>query len=312
LDILARHEAPILHPEEADHTAAGYLGREILLIDQQSDPPLEPGRWYVNVVESMAIDDAEFTIYASLDPAPPQPLVAIPAAPPTPDGKQRALYAAVDLTTGSYAGSGVIVSPAGLILTNHHVVAEAIVAAEARRQEQTNRENGRDAATSDDVIVAVTLDPRHPAVEMFRGEVIEYDEKKDLALVQVTRGYYGQPLPQEYRFPHVELGEPEILQIGDPLFVVGFPAVGDLRNRPAVTLTRGIVSGFSDVTNIKTDAAISGGNSGGGAFDENWRLIGCPTYTVSGQDGDYGQLGYVVSLRAMPESWKRHFEGDRP
>jgi S1-C subfamily serine protease len=160
----------------------------------------------------------------------------------------------------------------------------------------------------DDVIVAVTVDPRHPPVEMFRGEVVEYDEKEDLALVQVTRGYYGQAVPEEYRFPFVELGDPDELEIGDPLFVVGFPAVGDLRNRPAVTLTSGIVSGFSGANNIKSDAHISGGNSGGGAFDKDWRLIGCPTYTVSGYDGDYGQLGYLVSLKALPDSWRKRLK----
>jgi hypothetical protein len=305
LDVLANHEEQILHPEDADHTSAGSVGREILVIDADSDPPLSAGRWYVNVVESSAIDEAEFTIYASLDRNPPQPLLTIPAPPPTPDGKWRALYAAVDLTTGAYSGSGVLVTADGLILTNHHVVAEAVVAAEARRQEQSAApSNGAAVPALDDVIVAVTVDPRHPPVEMFRGEVVQYDEKSDLALVQVTRGYYEQPVPQGYRFPYVEIGEPAELQIGDPLYIVGFPAVGDLRNRPAVTLTSGIVSGFSGPDNIKSDAPISGGNSGGGALDRNWRLVGCPTYTVSGYDGDYGQLGYVVSLNAMPKEWR--------
>jgi hypothetical protein len=311
LDVLVRYEEQVLHPEDADHTSAGSVGRESLLIDGDSDPPLSAGRWYANVVESTAIDEAEFTIYASLDLDPPEPLLAIPAPPPTPDGKWRALYAAVDLTTGAYSGSGMIVTADGLILTNHHVVAEAVVAAEARRKEESPAAASSGAAVPalDDVIVAVTVDPRHPPVEMFRGEVVEYDEKEDLALIQVTRGYYGQPVPKEYRFPFVEMGDPDELEIGDPLFVVGFPAVGDLRNRPAVTLTTGIVSGFSGAHNIKSDAHISGGNSGGGAFDQNWRLIGCPTYTVSGFDGDYGQLGYVASLRAMPPEWRKRWEG---
>jgi S1-C subfamily serine protease len=310
LDVLASFEEQILHPEDADHTSAGSVGREILVIDADSDPPLAPGRWYVNVVESSAIDEAEFAIFASFDRQPPEPLLAIPAPLPTPDGKRRALYAAVDLTTGAYSGSGVLVTADGLILTNHHVVAEAVVAAEARRQGQstTAQSNGAAVPALDDVIVAVTVDPRHPPVEMFRGEVVEYDEKEDLALVQVTRGYYGQPVPEAYRFPFVEIGEPAELQIGDPLYIVGFPAVGDLRNRPAVTLTSGIVSGFSGPMNIKSDAPISGGNSGGGAFDRDWRLVGCPTYTVSGYDGDYGQLGYVVSLEAMPAEWRKRME----
>lgn len=313
LELLALREAQILHPEDASHAAAGAVGREILVIDRHSDPPLAPGRWYVNVVESLAIDEADFTLYATLDGAPPAALLPLGASPPATEDRTRALYASVSLTTGSSGGSGVLVSPTGLILTNQHVVAEAIVAAEARRQTSARRsgENGAAQAPAlDDVIVAITLDPRYPPVEMFRGDVIEHDEKLDLALVQVTRGYYGQLIPDEYRFPFVRLGRTEPLEIGDPLHVIGFPAVGDLRNRPAVTLTRGIVSGFSGPTSIKTDALISGGNSGGGAFDHDWRLIGCPTFTVAGYDGDYGQLGYIVSIDALPDSWRKHIRSD--
>lgn len=308
LDVLARHGSQLLHPEDADLTAAGRVGREILVLDEHSDPPLAPGRWYVNVVEPMATDHVGFTIYASLDARPPQALLAIPPPPVTPSAKDVALCAVVDLTTGTYSGSGVFISPTGLILTNHHVVAEAIVAAEAQGEEARRHDDGERGPALDDVIVALTLDPRHPPVEMFRATVIEHDAKEDLALAQVTRGYYGQPIPADYRFPHVELGQPESLAMGDSLFVVGFPAVGDLRNRPSVTLTRGIVSGFSGVKNIKTDAHISAGNSGGGAFDAQWRLIGCPTTTVSGANGDYGQLGYVVSLSALPAAWRQRLK----
>jgi hypothetical protein len=304
LELLARHEAQILHPEDADHAAAGAVGREILVIDRDSDPPLSAGRWYVNVIESLAADDAEFTLHATLGADPPSSLLAFGSPPPVTDDRTRALYATVSLTTGTSGGSGVVISPAGLILTNYHVVAEALVAAEAKIPKRQKPGDSTAAAPGrDDVIVAITLDPRYPPVEMFRGEVLEHDEKTDLALVRVTRGYYGQPLPADYRFPHVALGEPETLEIGDPLNVCGFPTVGDLRNRPAITLTRGIVSGYSGPQSIKTDALISGGNSGGGAFDEHWRLVGCPTFTVTGYEGDYAQLGYIVSTRAIPTTW---------
>ncbi len=307
LDVLVRRGSHILHPEDADLTAAGRVGREILVIDEFSDPPLEPGLWYVHVVEPTGADRADFHIYVSEGNQPPPSLTSIPPFPDFSNARDRALYSVVDLTTGAYSGSGVFVGEQGIILTNHHVVAEALVAAQAR--DDTNSPPTTDQAPAlDDVIVAITLDPHHPPVEMFRAEVVEHDAEVDLALVRITRGYYGQPIPQDYRFPFVELGEPQTLAIGDPLFVVGFPAVGDLRNRPAVTVTRGIVSGFSDTHNIKTDAHISVGNSGGGAFDEQWRLIGCPTMTVSGANGDFGQLGYVVSLEAAPESWRQHIK----
>jgi S1-C subfamily serine protease len=64
--------------------------------------------------------------------------------------------------------------------------------------------------------------------------------------------------------------------VNDDLFIVGFPSIGG----DSVTFSRGIVSGFiqeDGVRWIKTDAQISGGNSGGPAFNSKGELVGVPT-----------------------------------
>ena len=73
----------------------------------------------------------------------------------------------------------------GLILTNYHLVEEVVDNPEEK----------------DAVVIGVTLDPRQPARELFRGNVLAYDKKIDLALVQIACGLYHQPLPEGYRFP---------------------------------------------------------------------------------------------------------------
>ena len=66
---------------------------------------------------------------------------------------------------------------------------------------------------------------------------------------------------------------------------VGFPALGG----ETLTTIRGIISGtrvIDGVTWIKTDAGISGGNSGGAALDADGFLVGVPTMYSSTEDGE--------------------------
>ena len=83
---------------------------------------------------------------------------------------------------------------------------------------------------------------------------------------------------------------------------MGFPSIGGVTDRPTVTLTRGIIAGFTRSpgghVQIKTDAIIASGSSGGAAFDADWRLVGVPTMTVSedlgGTDKPLDQSGRDV------------------
>src|SRR5437588_791374 len=85
--------------------------------------------------------------------------------------------------------------------------------------------------------------------------------------------------------------------IGSALGSVGYPEVGG----DTLTITRGTVAGFLDIGDglgtawMKTDAAINHGNSGGGSFDSNGRLVGIPTFRAQSETD---ALAYVLSLQA--------------
>ena len=159
------------------------------------------------------------------------------------------IQATVEVTTENGAAFGHATTEQGLVLTNYHVVAEVA-------------EGG---AEKDPVVIGMTIDPRQPTRELFRGKVIVFDKKLDLALAQITCGLYRQPLPKGYRFPTIPLGDSAAMQIGDTVSTLGFPLVGG-SSAVSVTLTRGVVSGYERTpigTLIKTDAGIGPGNSGG-------------------------------------------------
>jgi S1-C subfamily serine protease len=99
------------------------------------------------------------------------------------------------------------------------------------------------------------------------------------------------------------MGDADGLDVGDPIWLVGYPSTGGQGSRVTITCTRGVVSGFeaSDFGYvIKTDAEITSGNSGGAALDDEGRLVGVPTSLV---ELGSGQLAFVHPLSAMPEEW---------
>ncbi len=291
LDLLARHGQPVIRNEDAEETAISPLGRESLVIGAQAGRPLRPGRWYVSVVHPIDYGTADFTLYVTLGGDPPAAVLAIPPVPRPAEPRAAALHATVEVATELGAASGTIVREDGLILTSHHCVADV----------------AQNPPDPDPVIVAVTLDPRQPPVELFRGRVVAFDKNLDLALVRITSGLYGQALPAGYRFPVVALGDPERMQIGDPVMTLGFPGVGGSAGRVSVTLTRGVVSGFERTpigTLLKTDAAISPGNSGGAALDQAWRLVGVPTF--ENVDPEFvGRMSYIHPLWLLPAPWRQ-------
>ena len=139
------------------------------------------------------------------------------------------------------AGSGVIISPDGHVLTSAHVVGGASHGAAALA-------DGRE------------LDYR----------VIGRDDLSDLAVVRVT----GDELPS------VDLGNADTLKVGQLLVAVGNPLglAGSVTAGVVSALGRSIPTGRRLVENvIQTDAALNPGNSGGALVDSNARLVGINT-----------------------------------
>ena len=194
LDLFASPGKIVSHPNAAQDAALSPLGRETLVIDESSPQPLKPGRWYVCVVKPQEECANHFALYATFSHAPPAALLAIPAPPPPRDAKQRAILATVDVSTEFAGGSGTVLSEDGLILTNYHVIAEVA----------ENPKDGED----EPVVIGLTLDPHDPPRELFRGKVVAFNKDIDFALIQVDCGFYRQPLPKDYRFVTIPLGDP--------------------------------------------------------------------------------------------------------
>jgi Do/DeqQ family serine protease len=155
-------------------------------------------------------------------------------------------------------GSGVIVDPSGLVVTNHHVIEGA-----------------------SEVKVALS-DKRE-----FEAEVVLKDPRTDLAVMRIK--------DHRERFPAIEFGDSDDLQVGDVVLAIGNPfAVGQ-------TVTQGIVSALArtqiGITDyqffIQTDAAINPGNSGGALVDVHGRLAGINTAIYSRSGGSIG-IGFAV------------------
>ena len=288
LDIWAKRGRPVVRSEDADETVISALGRKTMLLEGQS---LKPGRWYVQIVRPADIGTVDFALYASLSAEPPPVLLALPSIVAAADARKRAIQATVDVVTENGGGSGTMLVADGLILTNYHLVEEVV-----------NNSGEKDA-----VVIGLTLDPRQPARELFRGNVLAYDKKIDLALVQIACGLYRQSLPAGYRFPAITLGDPDALEVGDRVTTIGFPEIANINGGASVTLTQGVLSGFekSEIgVLMKTDAGISPGSSGGAALDSQWRLIGVPTFeSVSPEEVSH--MSYIHPIALLPEAWRK-------
>ncbi|MEZ5704023.1 MAG: Do family serine endopeptidase [Burkholderiaceae bacterium] len=153
-------------------------------------------------------------------------------------------------------GSGVIVSPAGYILTNNHVIEEA------------------------DEIEVLLNDGRQA-----RAKVIGTDPETDLAILKIDL----QDLPV------ITLGDSDRLTIGDPVLAIGNPfGVGQTVTSGIVSALGRTQLGINTFENfIQTDAAINPGNSGGALVDIAGRLMGINTAIYSRSGGSMG-IGFAI------------------
>lgn len=95
-------------------------------------------------------------------------------------------------------------------------------------------------------------------------------------------------------YPVVQLGDVNLLAQGEPVTVIGYPAASDNEltdnNSVQSTAATGVISAIRNSNDgqhkiIQSDAPISGGDSGGPAFDEDSRVFGIATYTYVPGDG---------------------------
>ena len=160
-------------------------------------------------------------------------------------------------------GSGFIIDPSGLIVTNNHVIADA-----------------------DEINVILNDGTKLPA------QLVGKDSKADLALLRV---HADHPLKS------VAFGDSDKLRLGEWVIAIGNPfSLGGTVTAGIVSArNRDIQSGPYD-NYIQTDAAINRGNSGGPLFNLNGEVIGINTAIISPSGGSIG-IGFAVpSDTAMP------------
>ena len=160
----------------------------------------------------------------------------------------------------SSLGSGVIVSPDGVVVTNAHVLKVA-GAAEIR---------------------LVLADRRE-----FNAKVLSQDEKADVAVLRIEGG--------AGRFPHLEFANSDAAEVGDMVLAIGNPfGVGQTVTGGIISaLGRTQVTRSDAQAFIQTDAAINPGNSGGALVDMAGRVVGINTAIFTRSGGSQG-IGFAI------------------
>jgi Do/DeqQ family serine protease len=157
-------------------------------------------------------------------------------------------------------GSGVIVSPDGVVVTNTHVV-KIGGAAEIRIALADRRE--------------------------FDAKVVQLDEKSDIAVLRIEGG--------DGRFPYLEFENSDAVEVGDLVLAIGNPfGVGQTVTSGIISaLARTEVGNSEAQVFIQTDAAINPGNSGGALIDMAARVVGINTAIFSRSGGSHG-VGFAI------------------
>jgi Do/DeqQ family serine protease len=154
-------------------------------------------------------------------------------------------------------GSGVIIDPSGLIVTNFHVIASA-----------------------DEVKVALS-DKRE-----FTADIVLKDQRSDLAVLRISGA--GD-------LPTIPFADSDQVEVGDLVLAIGDPfGVGQTVTSGIVSALAHVPGDQSeDQYFIQTDAPINPGNSGGALVDMNGHLVGINRMIVTPSGGSTG-IGFAI------------------
>ena len=154
-------------------------------------------------------------------------------------------------------GSGFIVEPDGVILTNAHVVEGA-----------------------DEVRVRL-IDRRE-----FKGKVLGADKATDIAVVKIDAT----------RLPTVKLGDPRAVKVGEWVLAIGSPfGFENTVTAGIVSATSRSLPDGTYVPFLQTDAAVNPGNSGGPLFNLKGEVIGINSQIYS-RSGGYQGISFAIPV----------------
>lgn len=171
--------------------------------------------------------------------------------------------------TQTSAGSGIIISEDGYIMTNNHVISGA-----------------------DEITVYVMPDEEDGEEQAYEATLVGTSESHDIAVIKIDA---------ENLTP-VTFGDSDQLEVGELAVAIGNP-MGSVHG----SVTAGIISAVEHeltidgvtINAIQTDAAINPGNSGGGLFDSYGNLIGV-VYAKSSSVSVEG-IGYAIPVNSIKD-----------
>ncbi|CAI2717949.1 DegQ family serine endoprotease [Nitrospina watsonii] len=167
-------------------------------------------------------------------------------------------------------GSGFIISPEGLILTNFHVVQGA-----------------------DEILV--NIDEGGASEKEYEATLVGSDPKTDIAVIKLVVEGKGKK-----KFPHLDFGDSDKLEVGEWVMAIGNPF------GLSHTVTVGVVSAKDRAIGsgpydefIQTDASINPGNSGGPLLNIKGQVIGMNTAIISGSTGGNVGIGFAIPINMV-------------
>ena len=160
-------------------------------------------------------------------------------------------------------GSGIIISRAGYIVTNHHVIEDA-----------------------NEIEVEFIIDGE---IKKFNAQTVQSDKVNDLAIIKIFDINFDGLDNLPYNF------KTRSSDVGTKVYAYGYPMALSLMGKE-IKITDGIISsksGFDgDITSYQITAPIQAGNSGGPLFDDNGNFIGINSSGLSKDIAD--NVGYTI------------------
>jgi len=152
-------------------------------------------------------------------------------------------------------GSGFLISSDGYIITNNHVVANAIK------------------------VSITTIDEKE-----YKAKIIGTDPKTDLALLKIKAD----------NLPYIALGDSNKIEVGEWVLAIGNPLGQDLTVTAGIISAKGRQLGLADYEDfLQTDAAINMGNSGGPLINMDGQVIGINSAILAPAGGNVG-IGFAI------------------
>ena len=157
-------------------------------------------------------------------------------------------------------GSGFVIDPAGIVMTNNHVVADA------------------------DQITVVMQDGSEYSA---KGEDVKTDPRTDVAIIRIK---------PDHPLQAIKLGNSDLMEVGDWVLAIGSPFGLNLSVTQGIISAKGRGMNITDREDfLQTDAAINPGNSGGPLINLNGEVIGINT-AISSRSGGYDGVGFAIPV----------------